>query len=127
MSCAVWVGFERPLATVSNPEELGSKRMMASGSFACTLQPDGRGMVKPSFDSVPFPAVDVGDAMGLGVTPGVGLGRSPVPELAVGLGWLTIRASAVPPPARTTTSATTADTIIVRDVRWTGTGAPYGA
>src|SRR6266705_502873 len=52
LSCAVWVGLDRPLAAVTEPSLFGSVRTIASLSLLATDQPAGTGMVTPSFDSL---------------------------------------------------------------------------
>src|SRR5256885_1577859 len=68
LSCAVWVGLDRPLAAVTEPSLFGSVRTIASLSLLATDQPAGTGMVTPSFDSVLAPAfgAPVADPTGLG-------------------------------------------------------------
>src|SRR2546429_2407568 len=81
LSCAVCVGLDRPLAAVTEPSLFGSVRTIASLSLFATDQPAGTGIVTPSFDSVCAPDVAVGDPIGLGVTPGLGLATSGLDRL----------------------------------------------
>jgi hypothetical protein len=69
----------------------------------------------------------IGDATGLGVVAGLGLGRSVsvVPDEL--LPRLPRMASAVPHPAISTISPTTAAMMSIHGVRWTGAVGPLGA
>src|SRR2546427_3803172 len=108
LSCAVWIGLDGPLATVTDPSVLGSVRTIVSPSLLATVQPVGTGTVSPSFDSVVGPfGFAVGEATGLGVTPGDGLvNRLPTPDPpALEDLRLPMIASVVPNPAISTVSA----------------------
>src|SRR5438477_4151157 len=100
--CAVWVGLDGPLATVTEPSLLGSVRTIDSLSLLATVQPAGTLTVSPSLESVVAPSgVAVGERIGLGEPPAwVELGRSaiPSPEVLEGL-RLPIIARAAPHPA----------------------------
>src|SRR5437660_1591184 len=100
--CAVWVGLDGPLATVTEPSLLGSVRTIDSLSLLATVQPAGTLTVSPSLESVVAPSgVAVGEPIGLGVPPaGVGLGRSaiPPPEVLEGLRLPMIARAAVRAP-----------------------------
>jgi hypothetical protein len=65
------------LATVITPAPLGSASVICSLSLESTAHPAGTGSVKATFDAV-GPVGVVGDAIGLGEPPGVGLGTSDV-------------------------------------------------
>src|SRR6266516_3106002 len=129
LSCAVWVGLDRPLAAVTEPSLFGSVRTIASLSLLATDQPAGT--VTPSFDSVPAPdlGVAVGDPTGVGVPTGLGLERSgeerALPFVLL-LERLPMIVSAVPHPAINTTRATMAAMISIHGVRCTGGTGPVG-
>jgi hypothetical protein len=130
LSWAVWGGLDGPLATVTVPSELGSLNVIDSTSLLATDHWAGTFTETPSLDSVVAPSgADVGDAMGVGVTPGVGLGSSvptPGPEL-LAVPRLPRIASAVPHPAIKTVSATTAAMISIHGVLCTGATGAAGA
>src|SRR2546426_9070396 len=127
LSCADWAGLEGPLASVTSPSELGSIRMIVSVSLLATDQPGGTGTVSPSFDSVVVaPGFEVGEATGVGDTPGDGLVSGlPIPEPPGEL-RLPMTASAVPNPAINTVRARTPAMIRIHGVRWTGAVTPDG-
>src|SRR5438309_10546240 len=129
LSCAVWVGLDGPLATVTDPSELGSVRTIVSVSFCATDHPTGTGTVSPSFESVVAPfGFEVGDPTGLGDPGGDGLASwlpTPVPLVPDEL-RLPMTASAVPNPAIKTVRARTAAMISIHGVRCTGAATPCG-
>src|SRR5438477_10817232 len=90
--CAVWVGLDGPLATVTEPSLLGSVRTIDSLSLLATVQPAGTLTVCPSLESGVAPrGVAVGEPTGLGVPPaGVGLGSWAIPR--------PVALEGVPPP-----------------------------
>jgi len=106
-------------------------RTIDSLSLLATVQPAGTGIVRPSFDSVATPEGFVdGVAIGVGVTAGLGLGRSEivVPEVLLPeLERPPIRASAVPHPAISTIRATTPAMISIHGVRCTPAPGALGA
>src|SRR2546422_11706217 len=103
LSCADCAGLEGPLASVTSPSELGSIRMIVSVSLLATDQPGGTGTVSPSFDSVVVaPGFEVGEATGVGDTPGDGLvGGLPLPDPPGELGWPNTSSARPHPPTST--------------------------
>ena len=124
--CAVCGGIDGPLAAVTVPSLLGSRSVIDSASLLSTVQPVGTATVSASLDSVLGPVeVEVGEATGLGVVAGVGLGTSAMPPPArLAEPRLPRIARAVPPPAISTMRATTTAIINVHGVRWAGTADP---
>src|SRR5207247_8685130 len=77
LSWALWGGLERPVAAVTVPSELGSLRVIDSTSLLATDHWAGTFTETPSLDSVVATSgADVGDALGVGVTAGAGLGSA---------------------------------------------------
>src|SRR5712692_7908314 len=98
--------MDGPLATVTVPSLFGSRRVIDSASLLLTDHPAGTVRVRASLDSVLGPVeVEVGDATGLGVVAGVGLGRSAIPPPGVVEPRLPRIARAVPVPATSTMRA----------------------
>jgi hypothetical protein len=122
--CADILGFDVPLATVTEPVEFGLTMMIDSASWLETVQPAGSGTVWPAFDAVVAPFVDdVGEAMGLGDVAGDGLGRPETPPLTLNPPPPR-SAIAVPQPAITRIRTTTALMMRTHGVRCT---AAWGA
>jgi hypothetical protein len=98
--------------------------MIDSASWLATDQPAGIGTLTVGVDVVVAPFVDdVGEAIGLGDVPGVGLGSPEIPPVTViPPPWRS--AIAVPQPAITRIRTTTAPMIRTHGVRCT---APCGA
>jgi hypothetical protein len=112
-------GFDVALAIVSEPVEFGLIRMIDSLSWLAIVQPAGNGTVAPKFVTEVAPFVDdVGEAIGLGDVPGVGLGRPEMPPPAVNPPPPR-SAIAVPQPAITTTRTTIALMMSTHGVRCT--------
>ena len=98
----------------------GSVKVIVVESLLAITQPAGTVTVNVAFDALPpLAGVAVGEAIGLGVPAGDGLGNRPV-EFA----WLEFRllrnAYAVPAPAMITIRPITALTMRTHGVRWTG-------
>jgi hypothetical protein len=126
--CAVMAGLDAPLATVSDPVEFGLTTTIVSLSWLAMVQPAGRGTVAPRFVTEVAPFVDdVGDAIGLGVVAGVGLGKPAIPPLGVKPPPPPSSAIAVPQPAITTTRPTIALMIKTHGVRCTAAGGAAAA
>src|SRR2546427_10937554 len=101
--------------------------MIVSLSLLATAHPAGPRPVSPSFAAgVVAPGFEVGEATGVGVTPGAGLVSGlPIPEPPGEL-RLPMTASAVPNPAINTVRARTPAMISIHGVRWTGAATPDG-
>src|SRR5882762_221134 len=116
--CAVKCGFSAPLAKETKPRPFGSDSVIDSLSLADTAHPGGTETVTTGLVAV-GPVSATGEATGLGDPAGLGLGTSDeIPSVRVALP--PSRAIAVPQPAMTTISATTAPMIRTHGVRWTG-------